>query len=121
PAPRQLKCSLSSIWPCLSWADGLCAPSCCFFLASPRSPRRSSLFPYTTLFRSQHPKLVLHLRLRERYEHIGTAQVAVPLRDLVRSEEHTSELQSCFELVCRLLLEKKKNYQANCTYSDKED
>src|SRR5260221_3385998 len=62
-----------------------------------RRPPRSTLFPYTTLFRSvQH---------QERW-HPG---YALKLGDLVqRSEEHTSELQSHSDLVCRLLLEKKK-------------
>src|ERR1041385_9396016 len=65
-----------------------------------RRPPRSTLFPYTTLFRSGHsqvglaPMTVLHLH------------GAVSDRD--RSEEHTSELQSRLHLVCRLLLEKKR-------------
>src|SRR5256885_3553271 len=64
-----------------------------------RRPPRSTLFPYTTLFRSQ--KYVVHLR------HLG---FDVPGHGEVdhRSEEHTSELQSPCNLVCRLLLEKKK-------------
>src|SRR5438067_2926559 len=71
-----------------------------------RRPPRSTLFPYTTLFRSllrEHfPSLELH----------ASTQLAVHNRagaeTLRRSEEHTSELQSRFDLVCRLLLEKKK-------------
>src|SRR4051794_41337891 len=66
-----------------------------------RRPPRSTLFPYTTLFRSEIPalrgaasQLVLHYRGRA--------------ADVPRSEEHTSELQSPVHLVCRLLLEKKK-------------
>src|SRR5689334_24169276 len=73
-----------------------------FFFLMIRRPPRSTLFPYTTLFRSpdhrergQEP--VLQGRLAER--------LGRPVR---RSEEHTSELQSQFHLVCRLLLEKKK-------------
>src|SRR5438477_2416272 len=64
-----------------------------------RRPPRSTLFPYTTLFRS-----VQLLELTERTIHrwIQKGQLAV------RSEEHTSELQSHVNLVCRLLLEKKK-------------
>src|SRR5437868_11424561 len=69
-----------------------------------RRPPRSTLFPYTTLFRSRFPGP----RFWERHRpgicarhHAGRAQG--------RSEEHTSELQSRFDLVCRLLLEKKKN------------
>src|SRR2546430_6365679 len=65
-----------------------------------RRPPRSTLFPYTTLFRSAHPvgrRLVVGERLPP------GGKVAEP-----RSEEHTSELQSQSNLVCRLLLEKKK-------------
>src|SRR2546427_8405224 len=79
-----------------------------------RRPPRSTLFPYTTLFRSiavltkaafvpapdNKDKLVVHKDL------IG--QDAVVLAEKARSEEHTSELQSQSNLVCRLLLEKKK-------------
>src|SRR2546422_3920503 len=65
-----------------------------------RRPPRSTLFPYTTLFRSS-PRFV---RFRRPCE-TGTANVA---RNPSRSEEHTSELQSRLHLVCRLLLEKKK-------------
>src|SRR2546422_3142644 len=68
-----------------------------------RRPPRSTLFPYTTLFRS-----VLHpLAPREPVEDLR--QLILDLRrDDDRSEEHTSELQSRLHLVCRLLLEKKK-------------
>src|SRR2546422_3431925 len=72
-----------------------------------RRPPRSTLFPYTTLFRSllrellELGQLILGERLRR--EHVEGAGVG-----LVRSEEHTSELQSRLHLVCRLLLEKKK-------------
>src|SRR5690349_22674407 len=74
-----------------------------------RRPPRSTLFPYTTLFRS-----VDHDRRAARApQRLGTALRAVHARRLadasgVRSEEHTSELQSRRDLVCRLLLEKKK-------------
>src|SRR2546423_7997668 len=64
-----------------------------------RRPPRSTLFPYTTLFRSS-----LGGDLRERYEYFHNAQWGQG----PRSEEHTSELQSLAYLVCRLLLEKKK-------------
>src|SRR3989454_6860634 len=77
-----------------------------------RRPPRSTLFPYTTLFRSRDRG-----RHRPRY-HPGRARRArrrrvVPARPraAARSEEHTSELQSPCNLVCRLLLEKKKNNQ----------
>src|SRR5256885_13220860 len=73
-----------------------------------RRPPRSTLFPYTTLFRSRNcldpragdDRWGLHLRL-----HAGAPRV--PARHWYRSEEHTSELQSPCNLVCRLLLEKK--------------
>src|SRR2546422_8321048 len=90
-----------------------------------RRPPRSTLFPYTTLFRSrgEHDQQVTvgHLvqRTFERGEshHSDTSRSGnVRRRRLVgalRSEEHTSELQSRLHLVCRLLLEKKKNNQHN--------
>src|SRR5437588_3150407 len=65
-----------------------------------RRPPRSTLFPYTTLFRSWHCQLA-------RTRVIAVCLIAVLLA-LPRSEEHTSELQSHSDLVCRLLLEKKK-------------
>src|SRR5256885_5419995 len=69
-----------------------------------RRPPRSTLFPYTTLFRSLHRRLVLPRRgLRRRHLQVPALHLALP-----RSEEHTSELQSPCNLVCRLLLEKKK-------------
>src|SRR5207302_6963012 len=68
-------------------------------------PPRSTLFPYTTLFRSPHPqRREWHRLLRLAVK----VQVSERLRNLNRSEEHTSELQSRENLVCRLLLEKKK-------------
>src|SRR5260370_23899787 len=70
-----------------------------------RRPPRSTLFPYTTLFRS------FHLRQHE-FLHPALFLVGCPClsrRWSFRSEEHTSELQSHLNLVCRLLLEKKKN------------
>src|SRR3712207_7001875 len=84
-----------------------------------RRPPRSTLFPYTTLFRSvrlQRPAAALG-RDEARaapvtWNPVGQARRLVTP---VRSEEHTSELQSRQYLVCRLLLEKKKNYH-NCPY-----
>src|SRR5258708_13904197 len=67
-----------------------------------RRPPRSTLFPYTTLFRSGPPRLSGRLRSAG-----GLGRCAAMAH---RSEEHTSELQSPDHLVCRLLLEKKKNY-----------
>src|SRR5260370_30180749 len=88
-----------------------------------RRPPRSTLFPYTTLFRS--PVLV-HVLRAERRAHAPPLRARacrpdhharVPVRD--RSEEHTSELQSHLNLVCRLLLEKKKEFKdiINISYS----
>src|SRR3712207_7703421 len=81
-----------------------------------RRPPRSTLFPYTTLFRSRVDALNLLRALEERdrarveerrepVEHTRVLELGLELR---RSEEHTSELQSRQYLVCRLLLEKKK-------------
>src|SRR2546422_2922010 len=84
-----------------------------------RRPPRSTLFPYTTLFRSV-PGLALqthfqvHVLADETAQHpvhVGDHGEDVDLEVRLRSEEHTSELQSRLHLVCRLLLEKKKkNY-----------
>src|SRR2546422_4895893 len=84
-----------------------------------RRPPRSTLFPYTTLFRSLHRRdgcknlaqpqsLLFGARevLRARLDKLGLHLQPSPEND--RSEEHTSELQSRLHLVCRLLLEKKK-------------
>src|SRR2546426_8543661 len=80
-----------------------------------RRPPRSTLFPYTTLFRSRvglvEPARVADARAGDRVVRLtrrGPARVLDVLREGVRSEEHTSELQSPCNLVCRLLLEKKK-------------
>src|SRR2546428_8959911 len=81
-----------------------------------RRPPRSTLFPYTTLFRSpgRHRGLVgvgLVQGPRNGLEQVAHLRMNVHLRQLhpvARSEEHTSELQSRSDLVCRLLLEKKK-------------
>src|SRR5256885_12399738 len=71
-----------------------------------RRPPRSTLFPYTTLFRSRHAVRVRRREHRHRpLRHIRSARLD---RRRLRSEEHTSELQSPCNLVCRLLLEKKK-------------
>src|SRR5947209_15337697 len=84
-----------------------------------RPPPRSTLFPYTTLFRSKRASpllLALWLQLRRLPAGLNDVEHGAepePLRHrpllLPRSEEHTSELQSRQYLVCRLLLEKKKN------------
>src|SRR2546428_7280531 len=100
-----------------------------------RRPPRSTLFPYTTLFRSREEYAALrnalriadqakqsalpagnfwsgyHARLRQRLEAGSQSEVPSPA---LRSEEHTSELQSRSDLVCRLLLEKKKTNSSSC-------
>src|SRR3712207_7172809 len=87
-----------------------------------RRPPRSTLFPYTTLFRSHHegaaeeklrvddlhdPALLGRPGVVDRHRHLHGLELGAALEAL-RSEEHTSELQSRQYLVCRLLLEKKK-------------
>src|SRR5256886_11263821 len=68
-----------------------------------RRPPRSTLFPYTTLFRSRTRAFLWQ-------ENVGIVDLK-PLTGVNRSEEHTSELQSQSNLVCRLLLEKKKKIE----------
>src|SRR2546422_7018933 len=72
-----------------------------------RRPPRSTLFPYTTLFRSQDLEARV-LRQHLRHDVGDVPGLVVGGDDHQRSEEHTSELQSRLHLVCRLLLEKKK-------------
>src|SRR5258708_20507836 len=87
----------------------------CFFFLMIRRPPRSTLFPYTTLFRSQ-ASAFLYRRRRRQFRpggepaaaRNGQAHRVSDHLDADRSEEHTSELQSPDHLVCRLLLEKKK-------------
>src|SRR2546425_9173080 len=69
-----------------------------------RRPPRSTLFPYTTLFRSE----AVYREAMERRRIKGGSRASADHRSHSRSEEHTSELQSLAYLVCRLLLEKKK-------------
>src|SRR2546428_991470 len=80
-----------------------------------RRPPRSTLFPYTTLFRSEYSELLLPHACPVPF--LSVLESASKVRDCegpavsnLRSEEHTSELQSRSDLVCRLLLEKKKKY-----------
>src|SRR2546429_3922272 len=82
-----------------------------------RRPPRSTLFPYTTLFRSLEP-LQRHADVVQEggpvdlvFQPVGGRLFQGGGEGLERSEEHTSELQSRLHLVCRLLLEKKKNTQ----------
>src|SRR5438067_13927024 len=81
-----------------------------FFFLMIRRPPRSTLFPYTTLFRSLSDahRLVLRRVRPARRVAVATDDERPSRVDGQRSEEHTSELQSRFDLVCRLLLEKKK-------------
>src|SRR5258708_8915373 len=87
-----------------------------------RRPPRSTLFPYTTLFRSHRPlqRIVQWPRLSRRAGRCRNLSLSRSRRGRHkqwRSEEHTSELQSPDHLVCRLLLEKKKkNNKANITH-----
>src|SRR2546422_3304949 len=95
-----------------------------FFFLMIRRPPRSTLFPYTTLFRSassrrRRPHLLRVLLVVPARPRAGDARGA-PLRQAHRSEEHTSELQSRLHLVCRLLLEKKKYVTQKQTYAHNE-
>src|SRR5207248_9419240 len=105
-----------------------------FFLML-RRPPRSTLFPYTTLFRSQTSRPACHVNaftvdwFHGKETHIvrnrtlqpedgtmgRTAAFACSVRFRTRSEEHTSELLSPYDLVCRLLLEKKNNTKSSTT------
>src|SRR2546430_7443661 len=98
-----------------------------------RRPPRSTLFPYTTLFRSQMVKTITVPEYLDRYPNLQVAQPVMSswgykgyhevwcegsndwIYPHLRSEEHTSELQSQSNLVCRLLLEKKKNIKSSIT------
>src|SRR2546422_4993981 len=92
-----------------------------------RRPPRSTLFPYTTLFRSREhrePEDCVHVtrdRPRQQQELRDHALLRAEegvISELLRSEEHTSELQSRLHLVCRLLLEKKKKKSSNTSASN---
>src|SRR5438309_8453955 len=76
-----------------------------------RRPPRSTLFPYTTLFRSHDAGRAAAAA--------GAARRDRLRRRVARSEEHTSELQSQFHLVCRLLLEKKKKKNHNTPFTNR--
>src|SRR5437667_5577963 len=77
-----------------------------------RRPPRSTLFPYTTLFRSRAagPVVVEDLATDTRFGSAALLEPRIRRQVFYRSEEHTSELQSHHDLVCRLLLEKKKEH-----------
>src|SRR2546426_2137998 len=74
-----------------------------------RRPPRSTLFPYTTLFRSRNAGVYRNRYTSELGDIVDSAPIFSFQENFGRSEEHTSELQSPCNLVCRLLLEKKKN------------
>src|SRR5260221_6454904 len=82
-----------------------------------RRPPRSTLFPYTTLFRSNSEGFNSVRSATFTYDGTPPA-VGVQSQVKVRSEEHTSELQSHSDLVCRLLLEKKKKQKTNQTVGE---
>src|SRR6516164_3678644 len=97
---KSVKHFQSSVFPFLLTSGQLgCYFHSFFFFLMIRRPPRSTLFPYTTLFRS--------LKSARVFVHAEPGEDLLP-QTLERSEEHTSELQSQFHLVCRLLLEKKK-------------
>src|SRR2546426_7370757 len=104
-----------------------------FFFLMIRRPPRSTLFPYTTLFRSVHGRHLLPVAVRcgrgqRPLESVVVPRVLLGLLPLEqappevheedRSEEHTSELQSPCNLVCRLLLEKKKKISPETDYNE---
>src|SRR5437773_8066394 len=82
-----------------------------------RRPPRSTLFPYTTLFRSVESEQLRHRAARAH----GARERRHPQSSVGRSEEHTSELQSHHDLVCRLLLEKKKNERCRLSAQSSPD
>src|SRR5262245_64716037 len=91
---------------------------CFFFCLMIRRPPRSTLFPYTTLFRSERTVGTAAAPDRAWYRQLTRAHWFVLVVASLRSEEHTSELQSLRHLVCRLLLEKKKKKNTKRTYNN---
>src|SRR2546429_4384685 len=91
----------------LLWSEPQCRVAKFFFFLMIRRPPRSTLFPYTTLFRSRP--------VADQWRRAFPPRSGTERRIARRSEEHTSELQSRLHLVCRLLLEKKKNALLNVT------
>src|SRR2546430_7596570 len=79
-----------------------------------RRPPRSTLFPYTTLFRSHCRDRIKRKATRTFADEVLDVLSGKYIQHFVRSEEHTSELQSQSNLVCRLLLEKKMNNMPRC-------
>src|SRR2546422_3528952 len=113
-----------SIWLCL-----LMTRVIVFFFLMIRRPPRSTLFPYTTLFRSTPTEVVTASSAGADWVKVfpagalgGPSYIKALKAPLPRSEEHTSELQSRLHLVCRLLLEKKINCHTIITaFSQKPD
>src|SRR5438034_5947829 len=97
-----------------------------FFFLMIRRPPRSTLFPYTTLFRSHERELGLVIAADRDAGGVNLRETGVGKRSpsfvgaIRRSEEHTSELQSHSDLVCRLLLEKKKKNKEHKKQSREE-
>src|SRR2546429_6328865 len=87
-----------------------------FFFLMIRRPPRSTLFPYTTLFRSHRRREEEQQKLPDDLPEGITVQHPAE-HDRLRSEEHTSELQSRLHLVCRLLLEKKNKITEYCIHT----
>src|SRR2546422_1871502 len=97
-----------------------------FFFLMIRRPPRSTLFPYTTLFRSWKKHVsgfqdVFAWSEHDMYVAAGERAERVRVHFVTRSEEHTSELQSRLHLVCRLLLEKKKKKNRKSVHADIRD
>src|SRR5690242_21489966 len=90
-----------------------------FFFLMVRRPPRSTLFPYTTLFRSHRERAARTARRPRGDPESEEPQDGAQVGDEDRSEEHTSELQSHVNLVCRLLLEKKKKNHSPYPYLHK--
>src|SRR5256885_11745503 len=90
-----------------------------FFFLMIRRPPRSTLFPYTTLFRSRNEcEEAIGVHAGDLLFGAGVEPGTLAAKDMKqRSEEHTSELQSPCNLVCRLLLEKKKTHYSHYTYT----
>src|SRR2546422_1815088 len=108
---------MASLTPSLALVNGANASSLSlfFFFLMIRRPPRSTLFPYTTLFRSLPALVPPRDALRRAQRPPGHRHPPAGRRHGRRSEEHTSELQSRLHLVCRLLLEKKKRESSGIT------
>src|SRR5699024_12316689 len=107
---------LSPLLPGLNSTPARCLPHFPRFLFLVPGPPRSTVFPYTTLFRSVLGEDVVTPEVAAAWDEVYWLMAKVLIdyerelyRSAGRSEEHTSELQSRFDLVCRLLLEKKNN------------